>query len=591
MTPIDQATTIEVIRRGLRTTPQLLEGARTTLFMGALVAAGQVTTPIVIQQAIDRGGLASGQVDFGVVWRLAITGIIVFLCTVALSSFARMRLVRRAEASLESLRNQAFGHVHRMSHADHTEQSTGVLIGRVTSDVDALSRFIDWGFFVWAVEPIVVVGVFIAMAWYSWPLALLAIVLFLPVARLLRWMQTRMAQAHDLRRTAIGELLGAYNEALIGAEVVRAYALEERTADRIDAASQNRYRAGLRANWYMSSVFVIGDLIAAVMMAVLVLVGWTSREALGLSAGEMVGLLVLTTILQSPIAELGETLNNAQQAVAGWRKVLGLLETPVEDLEPESGVDLPSGPLGIVAESVSFAYRDGVPVLESVDVEIAAGSRVAIVGATGSGKSTFARLLARLADPTAGTVHLGGHDLRAVSADTRRAGVRFVPQDGFLFDATIRDNIAFGRVGATDEDIDRAIEVLGLRPWIARLSAGLATPVGERGSALSVGERQLVSFARAAVADPGLLILDEATSSVDPQTDLILTRALDRLSEGRTVISIAHRLSTAEAADQILVFDEGRIVEDGTHEELLASSDGVYAELHEHWVRATDEVG
>ncbi|MBT8242032.1 MAG: ABC transporter ATP-binding protein/permease, partial [Acidimicrobiia bacterium] len=471
------------------------------------------------------------------------------------------------------------------SLADHNEQATGILVSRVTSDVDALTRFADWGMFTWMVAPVVIVGVFVAMAVYSWQLALLSLVAFLPAVFVIRWVRHRMIAAHDAKRTAVGNLLGAYSETLTGAEVVRAYNAQDRMQERLDGVSEQRYRAGLRANIYMSGIFVVGDLIGAFMMATVLVVGVTQRDALGLSAGELVGLLAFTTLLHSPVAELGETINKAQEAVAGWRKVLNLLDRPIEDLDPETGLDAPEGALSIGAEAVGFAYRDSDPVLHDVNVTIPAGVRVAIVGETGSGKSTFARLLVRLADPTEGSILLGGVPMTELASDARHRAVRLVPQDGFLFDTTIRRNIGYGREGASDSDIEAAIDVLGLRSWVDGLPEGLDTPIGERGELLSVGERQLVSFARAAVADPGLLILDEATSSVDPQTDLALTRAIDRLSEGRTVVSIAHRMSTAEAADLVLVFDDGRLIEQGAHAELVRAG-GRYAAMHAAWTNA-----
>jgi ABC-type multidrug transport system fused ATPase/permease subunit len=239
---------------------------------------------------------------------------------------------------------------------------------------------------------------------------------------------------------------------------------------------------------------------------------------------------------------------------------------------------------------MGFAYRDSAPVLHDVDVLLPAGASVAVVGETGSGKTTFAKLMCRLADPTRGAVHLAGVDLRVVSPAERRRAVRLVPQDGFLFDATLADNVRIGRTGATDGDVRAAFAQLGLGWWLDDLPLGLETPVGERGGNLSVGERQLVALARAQLGDPGLLVLDEATSAVDPETDRALSEALARLAEGRTMVSVAHRLSTAEAADLVLVFDDGRIVERGSHAELVAAG-GTYAGLYESWLGNTRSDG
>jgi len=579
---VNTAGAMDIIRRGVRTTPELLQGLRVTALIGLAYAAGRLAIPIVIQLAIDRGGLTSGDVDVDTVVALGALGIVVVVVSELLGLVAKRRLIVRAEGSLKQLRMLAFDHVHRLSLADHNEQATGILVSRVTSDVDALTRFADWGLFTWMVDPVVIIGVFAAMAIYSWQLALLALVAFLPALLAMRWMRHRMIAAHDAKRTAVGDLIGAYSETLTGAEVIRAYNAQDRTQRRLDEVSEQRYRSGLRANIYMSGVFVVGDLVGAFMLAVVMVVGVTQRDALGVSAGELVALLAFTTLLHSPVAELGETINNAQEAVAGWRKVLDLLDRPIEALDPETGPSVPAGALSISARRVGFAYRGGGAVLRDVNVDVPAGARVAIVGETGSGKSTFARLLCRLADPTEGELLLGDVPLAEMASSARHRAVRLVPQDGFLFNTTVGRNIRYGREGATDEDIAAAIDVLGLRSWVDGLPNGLDTPIGERGEALSVGERQLVSFARAAVADPGLLILDEATSSVDPQTDIALTRAIDRLSEGRTVVSIAHRMSTAEAADVVLVFDDGQLVEHGSHAQLLNAA-GRYSAMHEAW--------
>jgi putative ABC transport system ATP-binding protein len=263
-----------------------------------------------------------------------------------------------------------------------------------------------------------------------------------------------------------------------------------------------------------------------------------------------------------------------------------VLDVPVEVAEPSEGVAPAAGPLEVELDGIGFSYRTGPPVLSNVSFTIPAESVVAVVGETGSGKTTFARLLTRLADPTEGVVRVGGVDLREVHPDARRAAIRMVPQDGFLFDVSIRDNIAYGREGTTADEVEQAIGVLGLRGWIETLPDGLDTVAGERGGRLSVGERQLVALARAQVADPGLLVLDEATSAVDPETEEALAAALDRLAGGRTMISIAHRLSTAERADLVIVFDKGRVAQMGPHEDLV-SMPGIYQTLYESWLGNT----
>ncbi len=571
-----------VLRRGFSGSPQLLRGLPVTVGLGLTVAVAQMAVPVIIQLAIDRGGLSSGTVESGTVVVLVALGFAVVGVSGVLTVVAQRRLIVRAEETLRDLRVRAFDAAHRLSMADHNEEHTGSLTARVTSDVDALSRFVDWGLFAWVVQPIVLTGVFALMAFYSWPMAVISLLLFLPILPLLRAMQRGMLRAHSSLRVAVGDTLNEFGEALGGAEVIRAYGAEPRSRRRMLHASQLRYRAGLRTARYGATVYVIGDFFSAVVLSTMLAVGVFWRDSLGLTAGSFVAVLFLTTLIATPTAELSETLNTVQEAVAGWRRVLDLIDHPVDLHEPQNGVALDTGPLGIDADAVTFAYRSGKAVLHDVTVRIDPGAQVAVVGETGSGKTTFAKLLMRLADPVAGSIELGGIPLDQVERSSRLESVRLVPQDGFLFNTTIDENIRLGREGTTDDDVTAALDLLGLEPWLATLPDGLQTVVGDRGSDLSVGERQLVAFARAAVADPGLLILDEATSSVDPETDRRLTSSLARLADGRTLVSIAHRLATAESADVVLVFDQGRLVQQGSHAELV-DQHGPYSELHKAW--------
>jgi putative ABC transport system ATP-binding protein len=337
---------------------------------------------------------------------------------------------------------------------------------------------------------------------------------------------------------------------------------------------------------YFALMFPLSDLFGNIALASVVGAGARYGPGWHLDLGELIAFIFLVNLLLTPIAELSEILDQTQTAIAGWRKILGVLATIVDVVEPNDGAVLPTGALAVDVDDLWFSYRDGEPVLRGIDLHLPAGANVAVVGETGSGKTTLAKLLCRLADPTSGTIRVGGTDLAAVAPASRRLAVRLVPQDGFLFDTSLRSNVAFGRPGATDEEIRASFASLGLTWWLDDLPFGLDTEVGERGGNVSVGERQLVALARAQLGNPGLLILDEATSAVDPETERALTEALARLAEGRTVVSIAHRLSTAEQADLVLVFDAGRIVERGTHDQLVAMG-GTYAGLYRSWLGNT----
>ena len=580
----------KLFRRGLQTSPELKDGLWATVVMGLAIAIGRISIPVVIQRTIDGAisTTSSGQteVDMGKVVLYVLITAAVVIGTAVIAGFARVRMVTKAENAIYGLRTRAFAHVHQLSLADHVDNSSGLFLTRVTSDVQAISRFCEWGLITWTVSPMVVIGVFVAMAFYSWQLALVAVVVFSPSVRLLLGLQRRQLRAYDRLRSAVTMLVSRTTEAITGAGTVRAYGVQDRAERRVREATEERYRAGVGRNKYMAMSFSVGDFFGTLSLAVVFAVGIWQRDNWGVTSGTLVAVMFLITLLSEPIGELAETTDRTQEAIAGWRKVLELLDMPVDIREPESGKDIPSGALPIAAHNVNFAYRAGQQVLFDVSINLPAGTSVAIVGETGSGKTTFAKLLCRLADPTSGHIELGGVRLDQATSVSRLRSVRMVPQDGFLFDTTLRENIRYGRVGASDEAIDRAVASLELGSWIARLPNGLDTPVGSRGGNLSVGERQLVALIRAALADPGLLVLDEATSSVDAETDRALTATIARLAAGRTVVSIAHRLATAEAADLIVVFDQGRIVEVGSHAELVGAH-GVYGRLHAAWVGNT----
>ena len=583
---LHDAGALTVLRRGLAVTPELREGLVLTAVLAVATAAGKLAVPVLIQQILDRGVLGSAgyRPTFVVVACCGVGALIIGLYGVSRLTF--LRLVRAAEASLMGLRVRAFDHIHRLSMAEHVENRRGALVARVTSDIETMAQFTEWGAVAWIVDTILILATLAVMTAYSWQLTLVAVAVFVPLLPILRSLQRRQLAAYDAVRARVGDTLTEVSELVTGAPVVLAYGLEGRARRRLHRAIDRQYRAQMRAAKWFSIVFPVADLFGALALAAVVSAGAINGQAWGLELGELIAFLFLVNLLLLPISELSEILDQTQTAIAGWRKILGVLATPVDVHEPVDGARLPAGPLPVELDAVRFAYRTGDEVLRGLDLRIDAGTTVAVVGETGSGKTTIAKLLCRLADPTSGEVRVGGRDLRGVAPDSRREAIRMVPQDGFLFDATLGENVRLGRPGSTDDEAVAAFDALGLRWWLDELPGGLDAEVGERGGNLSVGERQLVALARAQLGDPGLLILDEATSSVDPETEQALTEALERLAAGRTLVSIAHRLSTAERADLVLVVDRGQIVERGSHADLVAAG-GVYAHLYESWLGNT----
>jgi ATP-binding cassette, subfamily B, bacterial len=593
--PADERTegAFATLRRGLAVMPEFRRGLPLTFLLALIATAGRVVVPIAVQQTIDKGLSGPGGPDLDLIRRLVLVCAVVVLITAVAVYRMNVRLFRTTETALAGLRVRAFRHVHDLSVLHQQGQRRGSLVSRVTSDVDQLSVFMQWGgvLGVSSVGQLVVAtGV---MAFYSWQLTLLVLVCFVPLFFAVRFFARRLAAVYGVVRERVGDVLAAVAESVVGAPTVRAYGVRERTAARIDRAIDRHYRASVDAQKTTAAVYVSGELVAAVANAAVVVVGVLLGLGGHITAGTLVAFLFLVTLFVAPVQTASEVLNEAQNAVAGFRRVLDVLDTEpdVRDpavADPSTARTLPEGPLSVRFEHVSFCYAPGArKALDDVDLEIAPRRRVAIVGETGSGKTTFAKLVTRLMDPVEGRVLLGGVPLPRVAFSSLRERVVMVPQDGFLFDATVADNVRYGRPGMTDAHVEAAFDELGLGAWVQGLADGVATPVGQRGESLSAGERQLVAVARAYVADPDLLVLDEATSAVDPATERRLTHALERLTDGRTTLTIAHRLSTAERADEILVVDAGRVVQRGPHEDLV-DVEGPYARLHASWRRSSN---
>jgi ATP-binding cassette subfamily B protein len=465
-----------VLRRGISGSPGLRRGLGFTVVISLGVTVASLLTPVIVQQVFDHGFTPSFRPVFVYGICLGALGL-VGLAYLAARSAAR-RLVRASEGALMDLRVETFAHIHRLSIAEQSEEKRGVFVARVTADVDALQQFMEWGGIAWIISIAQVIGALALMLLFSWQLALAVLTMVGPLLLVVWSMQARLTRAFNTARTRVGEMLSEVSESVMGAAVVRAYGLEEHTDRKVKRAIDERYRAEVVAHWRAATLWPTSSIFYGVALSVVVALGAIFGRRWGLTFGRVTAFLFLADVFLHVFTDLPEVYSETQTAIAGWRKILTVLDLPVEVVEPSPGVELPRGALSVLTEDVRFSYREGGPVLRGVSLSVAAGSHVAIVGETGCGKTTFAKLLTRLADPSEGRIEVGGFDLHSVAPASRRTAIRMVPQDGFLFDWTIRENVKAGLEGATDVDVDRAFEELGLDAWAASLPQGLETRAG-----------------------------------------------------------------------------------------------------------------
>ena len=590
--PVTRFGSARTIGRGMRAAPALSHGLGLTFGFAFLGTGARLVIPILIQQSIDHG-LQPNQVRVSFIAMLGVIG----ACCVVISSVslrvATKRLGTRAEEGLFSLRIKLFDHIHRLSLADHNEEKRGALVSRVTSDIETLTMFFSWGGLSLLLDGSQMIAVASVMLAYDWRLALVAFAVSAPLVLVLRLVQAKLVSAHNISRERNAQLLGVFSEMVSGAETLRAYGAVDHVVDSVAKDVRRRGDSNIRAGVIGAFLFPSGEVFAVFTVMAVVGAGLLIGPAGGLTAGALVGFVFLTYRFLEPIAEFTEVIDQVQSAVASLRRVLGVLDTPIGPAQPSSPTLLPKGALSIDFVDVSFAYGsrlddvdDDTPVLNSINLHVPGGQHIALVGPSGSGKTTLARMIARLADPTLGNVLLGGVGLtRVENADLRRRLI-VVPQEPFLFADTIAYNLRFASPDATDAVLQDAFSDLELDDWLETLPNGIDTHVGQRGGSLSAGERQLVALVRAAVVRPDVLILDEATSSVDASTEVRISRALRKLALGRTTVSIAHRLSTAARAERVVLLENGRVVEDGSHDQLIAKN-GHYARQYQTWVSST----
>ena len=545
---------------------------------------GPLLTSIAINQGIEHK-------DFAVVVVMAALYLVSIAVTAGAQS-AQVQVTGRIAAwVMNDLRVKVFAHLQRLSLSFFTEEKAGVVMSRMTSDIENLQQLLQDGLSQLAIQALTMVVITAILFVLNVTLALIVVVLIIPALVLASlWFKRASERGYDRVRDGIANVLADLSESLHGVRIVTAHNRQRQNVIHHrnvvgDYRDANNYTAHVNA-LYGPGTQLLGVLGQAALLAI----GGTMVAHHTLTIGALVAFFLYLNRFFQPIQLLVQQYNTYQQGQASVFKLRDLVDTEPDVREARDAVELPPVDGEIAFDHVTFGYDPAVPVIEDVDLTIAAGETVAFVGPTGAGKSTLAKLVTRFYDPTAGRVLIDGHDLRDVTMRSLRRQLGVVPQEPFLFAGTIGDNIAFARPDATDEEIHEAVDKVGLTDVVARVPQGLDTVVHERGQTLSSGERQLIALARAFLAHHRVLVLDEATSNLDLQSETKIEAALDVLLENRTAILIAHRLSTAMRADRIVVVDDGRIAEVGSHAELVAKG-GRYAEMYDTWVRQSDAAG
>ncbi len=576
---LDLEGTKAVLRRAVRLVAPYRRRAVQALVFLVFWTATTIAGPLLVRSAIDSGIRPKDSDHLA----LAVGGYL--LAAVLGYVFYRGAIVTLAwvgESTLRDLRRRVFDKMLRQSLAYYDRNKAGVLVSRMTSDVDSLSELVQFGLLMFTAALLQLIGTVVVLTFLSWQLMLCCLVAIPLVGLASIKFQKDSNRAYLAVRDNIGSTLSALQEGISGVRLVQAFGRESLQAQQFSETNEDLYRSHMKsvkvAAWYLPIIEFSSTATTALTIGV---GGYLSHQG-ELSIGTVVAFILLLQGLFEPVQQLSQLFNLVQSATASLDKLFGLLDEDIDLTEPTDPVAFPATG-AIEVRGLGFTYAGSTErVLHDIDLTIADGERIALVGPTGAGKSTLAKIIARLYDPSEGTIEFGGIDLRHGSVTELRRRVLVVPQEGYLFDGSIADNIRIASPGVSDAEVRRALERIGIWERIEALPEGLHTEVQERGSRLSAGERQLVSLARAALVDPAVLVLDEATSSLDPGTERIVEAALEELMSGRTVIAIAHRLTTAARCDRVAVVADGGIAEIGPHEDLIAL-DGHYAALYGAW--------
>ncbi len=547
--------------------------------------ATRLSVPYLVKEGIDLGipPIRAGDGTSTLFTIIAVLLVMVVTQAVTRQIFLVMS-GRMGQDVLLDLRRRMFKHFQKLSPAFHDEYTSGRVISRQTSDIDAIYELLETGFDGLITAVLTLVGTAVILLFLDLPLGLVSLVCFPALWWLTTWFRKQSALAYRRTRETVAVVIVHFVETVNGMRAVQAFRRQDRNQE-IFASVNDDYRAANERAFRLVGVFMPGiKIIGNLTVGVVLLYGAHRAFDGDITIGTLTAFLLYLRQFFDPMQDVSQFYNTFQSASAALEKLSGVLEEEPSVAEPAASTPLPEADGALSFRRVRFSYVEGRPVLHGLDLDIPAGQTIAVVGTTGAGKTTLAKLVARFYDPDEGQVSIDGIDLRLLSEDDLRRAIVMVTQENYLFNGTVADNILFGRPTATREDIVQAAKAIGAHDFITALPQGYDTDVANRGGRLSAGQRQLVAFAQAFLADPAVLILDEATSSLDVPSERLVQRALRTILAHRTAIIIAHRLSTVEIADRVLVLEHGEIVEDGQPDELVLAGAGRFSDLHDAWL-------